>query len=44
MYEWLKSAYGLGMATIEQCKKAVVKGKITKEEFEEITGEKYLEV
>lgn len=41
MYEWLKIAYPKGMATIEQCKVAVVKNKITKIQFLEITGEEY---
>ena len=41
MYEWLKKAYSLGFATLEQCRIAVEKGKITIEQFEEITGGKY---
>ena len=41
MYEWLKVAYSKGMATLEQCQKAVVKGKITTEQFREITGLDY---
>ncbi len=38
MYEWLRAAYPKGMATLEQCRIAVVKEKITKVQFEEITG------
>ena len=38
MYEWLKIAYPKGMATIEQCKMAVEKEKITKEQYFKITG------
>jgi len=41
MYEWLKKAYPLGFATLEQCRSAVEKGRITAEQFEEITGESY---
>ena len=41
MYEWLKKAYPRGMATIEQCRLAVVKNKITTTQFEEITGMVY---
>mgnify|MGYP000849566375 CR=1 FL=1 len=41
MYEWLKYAFSLNMATIEQCEKAVEKGKITVEQFKEITGRDY---
>jgi hypothetical protein len=41
MYEWLKYAYPLSMATLEQCEKAVVKGKLTVEQFKEITGQEY---
>jgi hypothetical protein len=43
MYEWLKLAYPKGMATPEQCKGAVVKNKITPEQFKEITGVEYVE-
>jgi|LFRM01.2.fsa_nt_gb uncharacterized XkdX family phage protein len=42
MYDWLRFAYPLGMATIEQCKTAVEKGKITAEQFKDITGEDYI--
>ena len=42
MYEWLKMAYPKGMATLEQCKLAVIKSKITTEQFKEITGEEYI--
>lgn len=41
MYAWLKSAYPKGMATIEQCRTAVAKNKITALQFEEITGMVY---
>jgi hypothetical protein len=41
MFEWLKYAYPLSMATLEQCEKAVVKDKITAEQFKEITGQDY---
>lgn len=43
MYEWLKFAYPLGMATHEQMKVAVIKNKITAEQFYEITGEEYVQ-
>lgn len=42
MFEWLKYAYPLNMATLEQCKLAVVKGKITAEQYKEITGLDYV--
>lgn len=42
MYDWLKIAYPLNFATLEQCKEAVARGKITKEEFKEITKEEYV--
>lgn len=42
MYEWLKYAFPLNMATAEQCKQAVVKGKITSEQYKEITNEEYV--
>lgn len=41
MVEWLKYAYTNNMATIDQCKLAVNKGKITEEQYKEITGEDY---
>lgn len=43
MYEWLKFAHPNKMATIEQCRLAVEKKKITAAQFKEITGQKYLE-
>ena len=42
MYDWLKMAYPKKMATLEQCKMAVVKGKITVVQYEEITGVMYV--
>jgi len=42
MYAWLKVTYPKGMATLEQCKQAVAKSKITVEQFKEITGEEYV--
>jgi len=42
MFEWLKMAYTKGMATIIQCKLAVVKSKITIGQFKDITGEDYV--
>ena len=42
MYEWLVFAHPLGMATLEQCKSAVQKGKITAEQYKEITGQDYV--
>jgi len=42
MFEWLITAYPKGMATIEQCKLAVVKSRITAEQFKVITGEDYI--
>lgn len=41
MYEWLKYAFSLNMATIEQCRLAVEKGRITAHQFKEITDEDY---
>jgi hypothetical protein len=41
MYEWLKTAFPKGMATVEQCRTALVKGKITIAQFQEITGTIY---
>lgn len=42
MYDWLKTAYPLEMATLDQCKLAVSKNKITADQFKEITGEDYV--
>ena len=42
MYEWLKVAYPKGMATLEQCKLAVEKNKISDIQYKEITGEEYV--
>ena len=42
MFEWLKVAYPLGMATLSQCKIAVAKGKISSDQFVEITGTEYV--
>lgn len=42
MYEWLKIAYPKGMATLEQCRLAVFKNKITIDQYKEITGEEYI--
>lgn len=42
MFDWLKYAYPLNMATLEQCKAAVIKGKITAVQFKEITGQDYI--
>jgi hypothetical protein len=41
MFEWLKVAYVKGMATLEQCKRAVVRDKITIGQYKEITGIDY---
>ncbi len=41
MYEWLKFAYPNKMATIEQCRLAVEKKKITAAQFKEITGKDF---
>lgn len=43
MYKWLLLAYPRGMATVEQCKSAVAKNEITKEQYLEITGDEYQE-
>lgn len=43
MYEWLKFAYPNKMATLEQCRFAVDKKKITTAQFKEITGQDYLD-
>ncbi len=37
----LKKMYGKGKATKESLKNAVIRGWITAEEYEDITGEKY---
>lgn len=42
IFEWLKFAYPLDMATLEQCKTAVQKAKITTEQFKTITGTDYV--
>lgn len=41
MYAWLKNAYVVGMADIDQCKRAVEKNKLTKEQFKEVTNIDY---
>ena len=41
MFEWLKSAYTKGMATLEQCQRAVLRNKITIEQYKVITGLDY---
>lgn len=43
MYEKVKKYYKMGFYTMEQVKVFVRKNKITPEQFEEITGEKYEE-
>ena len=40
-FEKVKKFYDKGFWTIDMVRNAVVKGWITEEEFEEITGEKY---
>jgi hypothetical protein len=35
--------YEMGLWDIERVKNAVIKGKITAEQYEEITGEEYIE-
>lgn len=40
-YKTVKKYYKNGLWTIDKVRNAVVKGWITEEEFEEITGEKY---
>lgn len=40
-FEKVKKYYDKGFWTIDMVRNAVVKGWITEEEFEEITGEKY---
>ena len=42
MFEKIKKFYDLGLWTKDMVKDAVVKGIITPEEYEEITGEKYV--
>jgi hypothetical protein len=42
MFNWLKLAYPLNLATLGQCKLAVEKNKITELEFKIITGEDYM--
>ena len=42
MYDWLLFAYPKGMATLEQCKLAVQKNKITVDQFKDITGLDYV--
>lgn len=41
MYRKVKRLYNLGLYTVEQVKNFADRGKITVEEYEEITGEKY---
>lgn len=41
MFEKIKYWYASGMWDIEKVRNAVVKGKITAEQFKEITGEDY---
>ena len=41
MKSMIKAYYDAGFWTLEMVKNAVVKGKITKAEFKEITGVKY---
>lgn len=46
MFDWytnIKHYFEKGYWTLEQVKMAVVKNKITKEQFKEITGEDYLQ-
>ena len=46
MIEWfekIKLYYEMGLWDINRVKDAVVKGKITAEQYEEITGEEYIE-
>lgn len=40
-FERVKTYYNRGLWTIEQVRNAVIKGWITAEEFEEITGRSY---
>ena len=41
MYEKIKKWYEQGLWTIDMVRNAVVKGRITEDEFTEITGEEY---
>lgn len=41
MYKKVKRLYDLGLYTAEQVKDFADRGKITAEEYEEITGQKY---
>lgn len=41
MYKKVKRLYDLGLYTAEQVKDFADRGKITPEQYEEITGEKY---
>lgn len=41
MYRRVKRLYDLGLYTTEQVKDFADRGKITPEQYEEITGEKY---
>ena len=42
-YEKVKNYYNKGLWSIDRVRNAVVKGWITPEEFEEITGQPYIE-
>ena len=42
-FEKIKLYYEMGLWDIERVKNAVIKGKITAEQYEEITGEEYIE-
>ena len=41
MFEKIKKWYGSGMWTKKMVRNAVIKGKITEDEYTEITGEEY---
>ena len=41
MYRKVKRLYNLGLYTVEQVKNFADRGKITPEQYEEITGKKY---
>lgn len=43
-YEKVKNYYNKGLWSIDRVRNAVIKGWITPEEFEEITGQPYEEV